>query len=377
MPSSPLISKELKAFSQNFDTQYENSAASARGEFLRSFPLSSLKNLKLDKYVIGLGKGTFCYGVEVQTKSWANVTGSTSAKFGIYYGKTNSDSKMQYRSNVKFGRNTADAFEKVKTSLLELLTDGEKLNFKAIDDNPLSQMFKAKILSLYFPGKYLNVCSADHLAQISSELGLEEGLLSSEYQHRLLKVKDSNGDTKTWSNPKFMSFLYQKYIYETLGSSLQSRIAKPRKVTRRKVDFKELQRIWDELGKKSEEFAIGWERDRLAGLGYDSLIGKIKDRRDYPSYGYDFLSFTAAHIERFIEVKSLRYDRKEKCYRFFLSENEYAVANSTVSNGEYYFYLVKYGKDGEPCELIAEKAETVFAESELLPCTYIVLTTLS
>jgi len=30
-------------------------------------------------------------------------------------------------------------------------------DFSALDENPLSQMFKAKILSLYFPERFLNV----------------------------------------------------------------------------------------------------------------------------------------------------------------------------------------------------------------------------
>jgi Domain of unknown function (DUF3883) len=376
MPNTALKLTELRAFDQSFDTTYEDSAATARGEFLQSFPQRNLKNLTLENYVIGLGSGTFCYGVEVQTKSWANITGATASKFGIYYGKIKSDPNKRYRSNVKFGRKKEEAFENVKAALLELLLAGEKLDFQAITENPLSQMLKAKVLSLYFPMKYLNVCSADHLAQIASELGLEESRSSSEYQHLLLQEKNKSAETKSWSNPKFMSFLYQKYIYENLEFVHPSTLHKPRKVRHKKVNFEDLLNNRDEIGRKSEEYAIAWEKKRLIGLGHDILADRIEDRREYPSYGYDFRSFTGPLCERYVEVKSLGYDRKEKCYRFFLSENEFSVSNSALAKGEYYFYLVKYGNDGEPQELFAEKAEKVYAESELLPCAYIVRTTL-
>lgn len=220
---------ELHTFAQNFDTAYEDKAVSTRGQFLRSYPLSQLKNITLDEYVIGKGTASFCACVEAKTKAWANMQGATAKKFGIYFGKTKSDPTMQYRFTQKFGKTKNEAFDGVKEALLNLVKAGESKSFSEIDENPLSQMFKAKILSLYFPKLYLNICSSEHLEQIALETGISEQQFVSEYQHLLVEKKLANKITKDWSNPKFMSFLYAKFIRGDLNTSPSTTVKKPQK----------------------------------------------------------------------------------------------------------------------------------------------------
>jgi hypothetical protein len=255
-------------------------------------------------------------------------------------------------------------------ALLSLIRAGRSKNFHDIDTNPLSQMLKAKILSLYFPNIYLNICSSEHIEYIASKLGLPESEYISEQQHYLINEKLKNNITSKWSNPKFMSFLYFKFM-QNLKRKSNVTIKKPRKKSRRKVNFEDIQANRDKIGRLSEEFALKWETDRLIGLGYDSLAKKIKDRHEVPSYGYDVLSYSSPDIERFIEVKSLGYDRKEKCYRFFLSGNEKNVSESPEHKSEYYFYLVKY-KNGKPVSLIAKHANDIYSLGDIIPCAYVV-----
>lgn len=366
------LNTELHTFAQNFDTAYEDKAASTRGQFLRSYPLSQLKNITLDEYVIGKGTASFCACVEAKTKAWANMQGATANKFGIYFGKTKSDPTMQYRFTQKFGKTKKEAFDGVKEALLNLVKAGKSKSFNEIDENPLSQMFKAKILSLYFPELYLNVCSSEHLEQIALEMGISEQQFVSEYQHLLVEKKLANKITKDWSNPKFMSFLYAKFIRGDLNTPPSTTVKKPRKKARRRVNFEDMAANRDAIGKVSEEFAIEWEKNRLIGLGYQDLAEKIEDRRDIPSYGYDYLSFSTPGQERYIEVKSVGRDRKEACFRFFLSENELSVSNSEENNRDYFFYLVLYDKDGKPCDLLARRAKEFYSSSEISPCAYVV-----
>lgn len=366
------LNTELHIFAQKFDTAYEDKAVSARGQFLRSYPLSKLKNITLDEYVIGKGTASFCACVEAKTKAWANMQGATENKFGIYFGKTKSDPTKQYRFTKKFGKTKKEAFDGVKEALLNLVKAGKSKSFNEIDENPLSQMFKAKILSLYFPELYLNVCSSEHLEQIALEMGVSEQPFMSEYQHLLVEKKLANKITKDWSNPKFMSFLYAKFIRGDLSTSPSATIKNPRKKSRRRVNFEDISANRDLIGMASEEFAIEWEKNRLIGLGYQELAAKIEDRRDIPSYGYDYLSFTAPGHERYIEVKSVGRDRKEGCFRFYLSENELSISNSDESSNDYYFYLVFYGKDGKPCDLLARHAKEFYSSSEISPCAYVV-----
>ncbi len=121
------------------------------------------------------------------------------------------------------------------------MKEGKSKDFEKIDNNPLSQMFKAKILSLYFPEIYLNVCSAEHLEKIASELQLPDGAFISEYQHLFYEEKLKSNVTKNWSNPKFMSFLYVKFIRGNLNPLWTTEIKKPPgKKIRRKVNFEDL-----------------------------------------------------------------------------------------------------------------------------------------
>jgi hypothetical protein len=365
------LDTELRTFAQNFDTAYEDKAVSTRGQFLRSYPLSQLKNITLDEYVIGKGTASFCACVEAKTKAWANIQGATAKKFGIYFGKTKTDDTMQYRYSQRFGKTKKNAFEGIKAALLNLVKAGKSKSFSEIDENPLSQMFKAKILSLYFPELYLNVCSSEHLEKIALEMGVPEQKFVSEYQHLLVEIKLANRITKNWSNPKFMSFLYAKFIRGDLNTHPSATVKKPRKKARRRVNFEDMAANRDAIGKASEDFAFEWEKNRLIGLGYQELAAKIEDRRDIPSYGYDYLSFSAPGHERYIEVKSVGRDRKEECFRFYLSENELLVSNSDESSSNYYFYLVLYGKDGKPCDLLAEHAKEFYSKSEMSPCAYV------
>ena len=369
MANRPNSSAELRAFTKTFDTAYEDKAAFTRGQFLKLFSRSQLKNMTLAKYAIGRGTPSFCTQVEVTTKAWASMQGANAFKFGIYFGKTNSEPEKKYRFTKQFGRNEVEAFDAVKAALIQLVRAGKLLRFEEIDRNPLSQTFKAKILSLYFPKLYLNVCSAKHIERFAAELGIQEQPFISRYQHLLMKSKAQNAITRKWSNPKFMSFLYSKYDDEDPTTRSPDKLKKPRRKSRRKVDFEEIERERKAIGKKSEKFAMAWERSRLVGLGYRELAAKIDDRRDRPSYGYDFLSFSSPGNERYVEVKSVGRDYKDDDFRFYLSENELLVSRSKEHRRSYYFYLVFY-KDKEPCDLKAVIAAEIYSTSKLSPCVY-------
>ncbi len=362
----------IKAFDRTYDATHEDTAAQVRGEFLRAFPLDSLQKIKLDDYVIGHQKPTFCAHVEAKTRPWANIQGATADKFGIYFGKTKSDPKRIYRFTRRFGETRDEAFRSVKAALLALVRLGgaSDLDFASIDANPLSQMFKAKILSLYFPNRFLNVCSSEHLEMLGAELGYVEGRPVSEYQYLLLKAKHSNATTKTWSNPKFMSFLYDTFI--SGGRKPTNTVRKPRSKVHRKVNFEDIQGQRDEIGKAAETFALEWEKRRLCGANFDDLVSRIKDLRDRPSFGYDFLSHSSPKQQRFIEVKSVAKLPRGAGYRFFLSDNEHKISKSPDHKGAYFFYLVFFDGNRQPTDLQPIRADELYPLGEMSPASYVV-----
>ncbi len=69
--------------------------------------------------------------------------------------------------------------------------------------------------------------------------------------------------------------------------------------------------------------------------------------------------------ERYIEVK-INWPRwKRGTFRFSLSGNELTVSNLSNHRKNYYFYLVQYGKDGEPCNLYVKHAQDLYTNSEM------------
>jgi len=362
----------IKAFDKSYDTVLEDIAAHTRGEFLSAFPINKLHKIKLDDYVIGLQRPTFCTYVEVKTRPWASIQGATSEKFGIYFGKIKSDQKKIYRFARKFGETQKEAFKSIKSALLTLikLAQEPNLDFKAIDANPLSPMFKAKILSLYFPDRFLNVCSPEHLAKLGNELGYGEKRSISEYQYLLLQQKHANTISKNWSNPKFMAFLYANYAIGKQKTAINIKL--PRKKVHRKINFEDIQNQRDRIGKAAETFALEWEKKRLYGANLGKLVSKIKDRRDRPGFGYDFLSFTSDNQMRLIEVKSVGKLPKAQGYRFYLSDNERVVSNALDHQDNYYFYMVFFDGKQTPIELRPILANELYQVSELLPASYVV-----
>lgn len=371
MRRTPFKKSSLENFEAEYDVSREDLALQSRGAFLKAFPIRQLVNLTVDEYVIGLQSPTFCSYVEAKTRYWAVIQGSPAFKFGIYFGKTKSDPRKQYHWTRKFGTSAEGAFSAVKIALLDLIREGARTapDFALIDRNRLSQMFKAKILSLYFPERFLAVCGKEHMEVIGGELGLPDNLRWSEIQSRLMDVKAGNSVTNAWSNPKFMRFLVDTYIPKKRKAPRTGRVL--RKRVHRKVNFEDIQNQRGVIGKMAEEFALKWEKNRLIGAGLEHLINKIEDRRERPSYGYDFLSHTTAKRPRFIEVKAV--SKRGEQYRFFLSENEYTVSHSPEHREAYYFYLVSFDSACKPVELSPRLAASMYPSAEVTSASYMVL----
>ena len=190
-------------------------------------------------------------------------------------------------------------------------------------------------------------------------MGFEINLPVSQYQNLLLKAKRGDPVTRKWSEPKFMAYLYK--IYVRVERAVEPPVEKPKAKRRRRVDFDELQKDRAEIGRIAEEFALKWEKDRLRGADLSHLASRIEDRRDYPSYGHDFCSFSGEGEERFIEVKCVA--KVEDGHRFFLSENERETSLLTQHRTGYCFYLVYFDGKRNPVEVEPMLAERLYVNA--------------
>jgi len=190
-----------------------------RTSFTRFFNRNYILNMDIDSYVVGVElpqKGyNFCYALERQLDGLGRIIGATAFKFGIYYGRTKTDENLEYRFTQKFGNTYIEAFENIRNTILQLLEDGKTENITAIAENILSPMFKGKILCTYYPDRYLNVFSPDHLNYFITHFDLDnDEIISSDAVYKreaLIAFKNQDPIMKNWSVDLFSNFLYTEY----------------------------------------------------------------------------------------------------------------------------------------------------------------------
>ncbi len=351
-----------------------------RSDFVKYFDSQRIKKMQIDDYVIGVGapeKGfNFCYGLERQLDGLGRVLGSTAFKFGVYYGRTKEDENYEYRFTSRFGDNYQEAFKEVRQSILKLLDAGKDENLKAIVKNPISPMFKGKILSTYFPERYLNVFSPDHLNYYLTKLDLDsDELISGDAVYKreaLIAFKNQDPVMKIWSVDFFAHFLYGEYpgaplkeentdenlsdpladyrtprlpanpkptfidlkIIAPKGRKSETRVKKG--LPRKSPDYEKEGRRLKKLGDRGEKIVLDLEEKRLKDAGREDLVKDLKRvSLKSDSLGYDILSFETDGSERLIEVKATI--SKAGTANFFFTANELLKAQESKN---YYIYMV-------------------------------------
>jgi len=332
--------------------------------------------MKINEYVAGAElpkRGyNFCYALERQLDGLGRIIGATAFKFGVYYGRTSTDADYKYRFTKKFGNNYQEAFENVKNSILNLLDDGEAENLDLIANNPLSPMFKGKILSSYYHERYLNIFSPDHLNYFLIQLDLDtKQLLKKDAVYKreaLIDFKNKDIVMKNWSVDLFSHFLYTEYPgrprkgkqdeddplveYQMPDfpddydiSLINMEIVPPNHLTGKspkgktkfkKPDYEKEAKKLKRLGDRGEKIVMDLEIEKLKNAGRNDLAEKV-ERVSLKSdaLGYDILSFEPNGKKKFIEVKAT--SMKVGLTNFFLSINE---LNTAKECDNYFIYMV-------------------------------------
>lgn len=188
---------------------------STRNEFLKRFPADRLGEvLTLDTYVIGK-PDTFCKWLEQGTKELGRISIRSAADYGIYF-----DNKKQMfyakegRSKKQVSRTEAqERFSEIRKQITDLLEFAKNEELEKIEQISVYRHVKEKILSLYFPEKFLSVFSENHINHFLEELGLldakTKNLTPMKKKHVLLEFKNKDEIMKNWSPYEYMHFLYE------------------------------------------------------------------------------------------------------------------------------------------------------------------------
>lgn len=360
-----------------------------RKQFVDSYPLYYVANkMKLDNYVVGKSGSTFCQRLEFELPGLGSARGSTSEKYGIYFMK---QEKHYWIKKVwQTPKNHPDphlSFMKLRKSLGELLRLGAIGDEQAIQKIPIAPMVKMKILSVYYPKKYLNIFSERPLNYFLFQFyGNDFPKKASRFEKQtlLIKIKKSNKSTANWDNIKFGNYLYHlfpeaaklgrenqvngrknydKILFKQVTPVLSKKNGdqKPkdpiaydkqavpfqqkrfRKVeTTKKTDYLTKQKENSRVGDKGEQIVIAYEKERLKYCG-DLAQKVVWMSQKSDAKGYDVLSYEKDGTERQIEVKSTT-DKVSDKFKFILTENEREHAEA-LSN--YWIYRV-FDIDNQP-----------------------------
>jgi 5-methylcytosine-specific restriction enzyme B len=245
-----------------------------RLSFIEKFPLEKIKDLSIDQFVQGTDENSFCYWLEFK-KIGFGIGGGNASKFGIY--KTKNKEKEVYATG--YGKNKTflndnDAEQYFSELLSKILTALDYSNNDKIDkikelDIPIWNMVLQKILSIYYPEKFLTIGSPTVLIKCAKELGLNEIELSSENSIQInyeCKKAISN-------NPIYIHWPYEKigsFIWEAFDGEDEKRKSKKSK------QFwlyspGENAYLWDEFYKEG-----------IMGLGWDEIgdLSQFQNRQE-------------------------------------------------------------------------------------------------
>ncbi len=125
-------------------------------EFLTVWPLERIKNMTLEEYTDIDNHNTFCYWLEFETEILGRISGKPSNKFGIWKRKkvqeiTSIDylSKNGYAWYKKYGDTPNDAFNKVKSIIIDIINYAQAKQFDKIDGIDLDSLARWKIAFIY------------------------------------------------------------------------------------------------------------------------------------------------------------------------------------------------------------------------------------
>lgn len=353
----------------NLDDYYKKRAESLkyRDKFVDYFNLDKIRHMPINEYALGYEKSNqkmnFCYGLERKLDGLGRITGSTSSKFGVYNGKRKGDDEVKLRSTQVWGKDDPNkAYLKIRDAIVELIVAGEREDIDTIVKSKLSNMFKAKILSTYYPENYLSVFSEDHLDHFITMLHIDFDTRkrNNTVRKRIALMEYIKADKwmSQWPLLYAAEFFYSEYpkaplpyddeVRATLRKKpeiidleiLNNPISKRKSNTKKSSqnpDYLELQRHNKKLGNLGEQIVLKYEKDSLKK--YPELRKKVK-RADLDSDGYDILSFSVDGKEKYIEVKTTSSSMKD--INFFLSKNELEKSKKLDN---YFVYIVFRAKD--------------------------------
>lgn len=156
-----------------------------KDEFLKRFPLESLREMSLEQYSNLKREDSFCYWLEFPTKVLGSIKGGSALKFGIYQfiklPKDNmpADHDDKYCWLAKYNCKTHEAaFNIVRDRIATIAEKASQGDLQGVEDIDFGDAVKWKIACLYSDNKVINMYSKELLQAAAKGLGYKGDLNS-------------------------------------------------------------------------------------------------------------------------------------------------------------------------------------------------------
>lgn len=208
-----------------------------RKEFVSEFDRDTLENLTLEQYAMRAGdKKNFCYRLEREQIGMGDIRNATAQKFGIWVRKTTGE----YDFTKKYGKTPEEAFSVIRDELCKLVDAGEADDYTAIRDNKIAPIVRFKILSMYYPNKFLTIHSERHLSYFCEKADVPFTVDDDELvlQRKLILWKNSQTKIRDYSLLEYVAYLYEKFgDPPTVDKGLTKKKSRLRKMKDELKDF--------------------------------------------------------------------------------------------------------------------------------------------
>lgn len=148
-------------------------------QFLKKWTDSKIRRMTLDEYHDIGKKDTFCFWIEIKTKSLGGIRGVPANKFGIFKrgiseevpDKKRFNSDRTYSWYKTYGKTRNEAFNNIKNSILKVKRFVKNKKYEEIDDIHLHKFLKWKIAYLFSNEKIVPFFEKDLLLFAADTLG--------------------------------------------------------------------------------------------------------------------------------------------------------------------------------------------------------------
>ena len=189
-----------------------------RDDFQQRWPFQAVENMTLEQYTGVKSKDTFTFWLESKTENLISIWGGSAYKFGIFKRAQNDVEKelksgqtgdTEYGWYEKYGETRNQAFQKIKSLILQIIKYAQNKEFENIDDIDLGNAIKWKIAFLYAPDKtLLHIVSKEAFKYLAQKNNIKSKNIS-QIQKELLKNKPNHMDFYEYS-----SLLWNQYAKE-------------------------------------------------------------------------------------------------------------------------------------------------------------------